>query len=316
MWFKTNLRGIALFAASFALLFVFAVSPVVHAYVPPSITITPIKDPVPVNNSFGLVAVRTQPPPSVGATISTPGNGASYSTSPITVAGICPTGLLVEVYDNGVMVGAVNCANGSFSVQVSLFTGQNALQADDYDDLGQGGPLSNIVTVSYNNSHFTTFGQLVTLTSDYGRRAADTGTDLTWPLLLSGGNGPYAFSINWGDNTPNQLKSVALSGTINIDHIYKSAGIYRVTVQVTDVNGVSAFLQVVAVSNGNVTSSSNSTNGGSSNKGNTTSIPKVVWEPAAASTILLIPAYWLGRKSEIRTLRKKLEKEMESYHGE
>lgn len=275
----------------------------------PVSAITPLPTPDPKPGSYGLEATKKQPPPSVGATISTPGNGASFSTSPITVNGICPNGLLVQVYDNGVMVGSVMCSGGNFSLQVSLFAGTNELSATVYDDLDQAGPVSNTVSVTYTDTHLSAFGALVTLTSSYGRRSANAGTELDWPLQLSGGTGPYAFSINWGDGTPTQLKSQALAGLVTIAHTYKKAGIYSVNITVTDVNGVSAFLQVIAVSNGIVDSPS-STKSSSSPNGVVT---KVVWIPTVISLVLLIPTYWLGRRSQLVSLRNKMLKERDNY---
>jgi hypothetical protein len=211
--------------------------------------------------------------------------------------------LLVEIYDNDVMIGSINCLTGSFSLQVSLFTGQNDLKATQYDDLGQASPDSNTVTVSYNNASFTAFGTLITLTSNYARRAADPGATLTWPLILSGGTGPYAFSIDWGDGSKPDLKSQALAGEVDISHVYD------VTVRVTDVNGVTAFIQLVAVANGKATS----TNAAESAKPRTVTVTKVVWIPAVICLILLIPTYWLGRRSELVSLHKQLEKNMENY---
>src|SRR5690606_17035382 len=103
--------------------------------------------------------------------------------------------------------GAVMCENGSFSVQVSLFAGTNELKALVYDELHQAGPESAVVSVEYTDTQFTAFGQLVTLTSNFGRRSAAAGTQLVWPLQLSGGTGPYAFSVDWGDATDTQLMS-------------------------------------------------------------------------------------------------------------
>ena len=91
----------------------------------PASALTPLPIPEPKPGSHGLEATKKQAPPTQGATITTPGNGASFTTSPVTVNGICPNGLLVQVYNNGVMVGSVMCAGGSFSVQVSLFAGIN-----------------------------------------------------------------------------------------------------------------------------------------------------------------------------------------------
>jgi hypothetical protein len=269
-----------------------------------------IPNPPPGAGSYGLVATKTQPAPTTSATISTPSNGASYSTSPITVSGLCTDGLLVQVYDNNVLAGAINCVSGSFTLQVSLFTGTNDITATQFDDLDQPGPDSNKVTVTYDNASFSAFGALVTLTSNYARRAANPGSTLSWPLLLSGGTGPYAFSIDWGDGSSADLKSQALAGEVDISHVYDKSGIYHVTVKVTDANGVSAFLQLVAIANGTPTNTG-STSGNS--KGGTVTITKVLWIPAVICLILLLPTYWLGRRSELVSLHKQLEKNMANY---
>ena len=276
-------------------------------FVRPTAAINALPNPEPKPGSYGLEATKTQAPPTVAATITTPGNGASFSTSPITVNGICPNDLLVEVYNNNVMVGAVMCVNGSFSVQVSLFSGTNELTAIVYDSLEQPGPVSNTITVNYTNTNFSAFGALITLTSSYGRRSAAAGTELGWPLQLSGGTGPYAFSLDWGDGTATELKSQSLAGLVNIAHTYKKAGIYQANIKVTDANGVSAFLQVIAVSNGQV----DATGEAADTTGNTSRV-EVLWIPAVVALVLLLPAYWLGRRSEVVSIRNKMLKERNS----
>jgi hypothetical protein len=269
-------------------------------------------DPIQVENpksgSYGLEATKKQPPPTTGITITSPGNGANFTTQPITVAGICPDGLLVQIYDNGVFAGSTMCKSGSFSLQISLFSGQNDLTGLDFDDLDQAGPDSNKITVYFNNANFAAFGQLVTLTSPYGRRAVDPGSSLSWPIILSGGSGPYAFSIDWGDGKPAELKSEALAGNITINHTYDHSGVFLVTVKVTDHNGVSAFLQLVAVVNGDSTAASTS-----NNITTTKTVTRVLWIPALATLLLLVPAYWLGRRSELVSLRRHLEKDMKNF---
>ncbi len=283
--------------------------------VPASVfAITQIPIPAPQPGSYGLAATKPQPAPTTTATISTPGNGASFSTTPITVAGLCTKGLLVQVYDNGALVGAYTCSNGSFKLQVSLFPGKNDLTAIQYDDLGQASPISNKVTVTYNNAHFSSFGSALTLTSDYGRRAADPGSTLTWPLQLSGGTGPYAFSIDWGDGGKAQLMSQSAAGLVNINHVYNQSGVYPVTITATDHNGESAFLQVVAVANGQPNPSLAASN--KSGNGTPTTTTKVMWLPTVVSAVLLFPAYWLGRRSELVTLHNKLQKDLQKYREE
>lgn len=283
----------------------------------PAAALTPLPIPDPKAGSYGLAATKTQPAPTTGATITTPGNGSAFSTSPITVTGICPSGLLVQVSDNGVMVGAVMCTNGSFSLQIGLFPGTNELSANVYDEIYQTGPASNTVTVSYTDTHFNPFGAAMTLTSSYGRRSSSANSPLDWPLQLSGGAGPYAFSLDWGDGSAGELKSQPLAGLITTSHTYKKAGIYQVNVRVTDVNGVSAFLQLVAVANGKVDAASASSTGASTTNGQSQATKTIVlWIPAASALLLLPVTYWIGRRSQLISLRGKLMKERDQYEKE
>lgn len=263
--------------------------------------------------SYGLEATKTKPAPTQGATITTPGNGASFSTSPITVNGICPNDLLVQVYDNGVMVGSVMCKGGSFSVQVSLFAGTNELTVIVYDEIDQAGPTSNTVTVNYTDTSFRAFGALITLTSSYGRRSAAAGAPLSWPLQLSGGTGPYAFSIDWGDGGSPELKSQATGGVVTINHTYKKAGVYQVNIKVTDVNGVSAFLQVIALANGKVDGTTSGATAQTDNDKKSDEKVTVLWIPAAVTVAMLPPAFWLGRRSQVVSIRNKMLKERDQF---
>ena len=298
---KAQWMVIGLFAMCFGLL--------TSSQVGAQLTPLPIPDDQP--GGYGLEATKKQPPPTTGATITVPSNGASFTNSPITVQGICPTGLLVQLYNNNVMVGAVMCVNGSFSIEVSLFAGTNELKAVVYDDLEQNGPESNTATVTYTDTRFSAFGQLITLTSNYGRRSSPAGTQLTWPLQLSGGTGPYAFSIDWGDGTEPQLMSMSLAGAFTIAHTYKNAGIYQVNIRVTDANGVSAFLQVIAVASGEPSTSTSTDKPEVCTDGSGRRI--ILWIPAAVALILLFPAYWLGRRSQLVSLRNQMLKERDTF---
>ena len=273
--------------------------------------ITPLPNPDPAPGGYGLQATKKQAAPTQGATITVPGNGASFTDSPITVQGICPTDLLVQLYNNNVMVGAVMCENGSFTIEVSLFAGINELKAAVYDAVDQTGPESNVVTVTYTNARFSAFGELVTLTSNYGRRAAAAGAQLSWPLQLSGGTGPYAFSIDWGDGSDPQLMSQALAGAFSIGHVYKNGGIYQINIRVTDANGVTAFLQLIAVSNGTAGPPTGVTEGDGGGAVRERVI--ILWVPAAVALILLFPTYWLGRRSQLVSLRNRMLKERDAF---
>ena len=111
----------------------------------------------------------------------------------------------LKIFSNNVFIGSTTCRGGSYTLQTTLFAGANALVARVYDALDQTGPDSNTVNVTYNDAQFAQFGTVVSLTSLYARRGVNPGTSLSWPLILSGGVGPYAVSVDWGDGSaPNR----------------------------------------------------------------------------------------------------------------
>jgi hypothetical protein len=254
--------------------------------------------------SIGLEGIISSAPPTQGPTITTPSNGASFSSVPITVAGLCPGKLLIKVFDNNVFMGSTLCTNGSYRLQINLFSGQNQLVARDYDALDQAGPDSNTVTVTFNDAQFAEFGTHVQLTSDYAERGAPPNQELDWPVNISNGTAPYAISTDWGDGSPTDLMSVAAPGGLTLKHTYKAAGVYKMIVKATDKNGGTAYLQLVAVSTGAITS--NSTQGGKNGSG--LIVTKVLWWPAVAMLPLIFGAFWVGRRHELYSLRKQLEK--------
>jgi hypothetical protein len=256
----------------------------------------------PQNGAIGVQGRIPSAPPRTGATIVTPRDGQTFTSIPITVSGLCPAGLLVKIFSNNVFVGSTVCVGGSYSIQVDLFSGQNDLIARVFDNLDQPGPDSNKVTVNFDDRQFNpSGGQLLSLTSVYALRGADPREQLTWPVILSGGTGPYAISVDWGDNKPPDLISTEFTGTINLEHVYDSAGIYNITVKATDKNGLVAFLQLVAVANGAIIGG---TEGG---EGTTKVITSVLWVPVLLAIPLIISTFWLGRHYELSVLRKKLE---------
>jgi hypothetical protein len=262
-------------------------------------------NPGPGSGSVGLEGRISSPPPKQGATISSPGNGASFSAVPITVTGLCPKDLLVKLFSNNVFVGSVICTNGSYSLQINLFGGQNELVARVFDALDQPGPDSNIVNVTYVDAQFVQFGSSVNLSSDFARKGADPGKVLEWPIILTGGTGPYAISIDWGDGSPPDLMTQTFAGNFIIKHTYKSAGVYKVIIKATDSKGSTAFLQLVGVANGKVDNSGASSGSGLNTA--TTRI-KIIWWPMLLLLPLIPLAFWAGQKNELFAIRKQLER--------
>lgn len=264
--------------------------------------------PAPQNPQSGSVGVQgkiSAPPPTTGATISIPSNGQNFTSLPITVSGLCPNDLLVKVFKNNVFAGSTQCKNGSYSIIIDLFNGQNDLIARVYDALDQAGPDSNTVTVTYNTGAKGASSHVL-LTSNYAKRGANPGETLTWPIIISGGTGPYAISVDWGDGKTLDLISQEFPGTFNIQHKYDSPGIYNILIKATDKNGDVAFLQLVGVGNGALSQEQAAANQ-SNTSGQTTKV-KILWEPVAILIPFIISTFWLGKKYELRVLKKKIER--------
>lgn len=255
------------------------------------------------SGSVGIEGKISAPPPTQAATITFPSNGSVINTGQVTVTGICPADVIVKVFKNNVFAGASPCVNGSYSVQIDLFGGTNELIARVFDDLDQQGPDSNKVTVTYPISQFEA-GQRITLTSTFAKRGANPGSTLTWPIILSGGTGPYAITVDWGDGKTPDVLSQEFAGTFNIEHVYDSPGVYTIIVRAADKNGSVAFLQLIGIANGAVTQDNLGT-GGENGLIKTKTI--ILWQPVLATIPIIAAAFWLGRRHELQVLRKRLE---------
>lgn len=259
----------------------------------------------PGNDGIGMEGRIQQPPPTDAPTISLPAEGQSFTEIPITVTGLCTDGLLVRIFKNNVFGGAVMCDGGSYTLQIDLFPGNNDLMARQYDDLDQGSPESNHRNVVYAIDVPQVPGapdqvaQRITLTSTFARRGVNPGQELTWPMTISGGRGPYAVNINWGDGE-DELLTRDSAGTWDIKHVYDQPGVYKLIVKATDANGQSAFLQVVAIVNGAASVAS------SESTGPTVVKTKVLWQPALIIFPLLLSSFWLGKKYQLKRVRYRM----------
>lgn len=266
----------------------------------------------PKQGTTGLQGTIPSPPPKTAATISTPVSGRTFTTIPVEVTGVCTTDLLVKLFSNNIFVGSAQCARGGYSITVDLFSGENVLIARVYDALDQQGPDSNAVTVTFQDTTFAAFGQRISLSSSLAKNGANVGSTLTWPIILSGGTAPYAVTVDWGDGSSIDLKSLSFASQFDITHKYKQAGVYRVVVKATDKNGAAAYLQLVGVGNGEVKQgNASATSGGA---GTTRYI--YVWWPVLLLIPFAIAAFWVGRKFELVAIHRRLEKQARLYQNE
>jgi len=267
----------------------------------------------PQTGGVGVQGTISAPPPSQSPTISSPANGAVFTTLPVTVTGFCPNGYLVKVFKNNVFSGSVPCQNGSYSIKIDLFSSKNDLVARIYDDLDQAGPDSNLVSVTFNDSASgPNIGARVSLTSNYARRGANPGQELTWPVIISGGTTPYAISVDWGDGTPADVYTQTTAGEFIIKHKFDQAGQYKVLVKAADKNGAVAYLQLTAIGNGEV---KNANVAGATADKSTPAKTVVLWQPAAIALPLIASTFWLGKRYELKRVKTRLSRGEHPFGG-
>jgi hypothetical protein len=252
------------------------------------------------SGSVGLQGTVPGPAPSQAATIDVPHSGQTFSSLPITVSGFCVNNTTVEIYKNNVFAGATPCQSGSYRLQIDLFDGRNDLIAREFDDLNQAGPDSATVTVTFSNPA-PQLGPRILLTSEFSKRGANPGSILNWPVTLSGGTGPFAISVDWGDKSKADLISQQVGGLLNLQHTYTQAGIYNVLIRATDANGNAAFLQVVGIGEGPIQQST-SKSGGIITKEST----KIIWWPIIVLFIFIFIAFYIGQKNQLEAIRRRL----------
>ena len=256
----------------------------------------------PLSGAIAVSGTVPGPAPSTQARIISPVNGSTLTNLPAVINGICKAGLIVGIYSNDIFVGSTVCsANGAFSLSVNLFVGTNILIAKVSDALGQYGPDSTAVAVTYATPTLSLPGSISVarqffLTTDSPTRGGNPSSPLTASVTIVGGFAPYALNIDWGDGST-QLISRQFDGAVALSHTYAQAGAYRVTITGTDGSGNSALLQMVTVINGPVavTSSGTKIDAG---------VIVSVW-PLYALTSLFVLTFFLGERRELRKLRRR-----------
>lgn len=256
----------------------------------------------PQDGSVGLNAVVPGNAPTEAAVIEEPSNGAIFGDNPILVRGTCLSGLLVQIYRNGVFVGSTVCLDDdTFELNVDLVNGQNVLVARVFDALDQSGPDSAAVNVIFSPNQpsegFTQDGSQLILTSNFASRGVDPGKEMTWPIGISGGSPPYALSWDWGDGETD-LYSVADSGTFTATHTYDAAGTYPVIVKATDENGNTAYIQLIAVVNGPATAGITQQNGNA--QAVSPVVERYVLWPLYVLGAMVVTTFFVGRVFEKR----------------
>ena len=97
-------------------------------------------------DTLDVTARIDAPLPTSPAIITSPLDQQHLDASPIIVSGTCGDGAYVILYLNGAVAGTGVCTSGNFSIQASVVTGENKLQAKVYNSTDNEGPQSPTVT--------------------------------------------------------------------------------------------------------------------------------------------------------------------------
>ena len=261
--------------------------------------------PGPEAGSVGMTGIMPGKPPTIGATIDSPREGARFSTTPIPVSGTCPKGTLVELFKNNIFAGSVPCtSSGTYSLDIDLLIGANILLARVYDDLNQAGPDSNKPTVYYDAlpaqagplTSLDFGGAQLLLNTDAVFRGVFPKQELSIPIDILGGTPPYAINVQWGDSS-NKMVPRANNQSFTVGHVYQRAGTYQISIQGTDANGRVAFLTVAAIVNGQPSTVTGTSEQSGSVSGATLARLLALW-PLYTSVVAIAISFWLGERRE------------------
>jgi len=255
--------------------------------------------------TYQTYAVVAGAVPSSAPTIANLTNGKIFTTTdPVVVKGSCPSNTLVKIFKNQIFAGAALCQNGAYQVAIDLFIGDNVLVAQAFNTNDISGPESTPVSVQLTLAEVTGVpANQFYITSEQFHQGAEVGDTMTWPIIINGGQPPYAINVSWGDGKTD-LFSRTDASRFNINHVYKKPsgdkGSFTITIQATDQTGSRALLQLVAIVSGNATPG---IVGGVSGGYKYSTIIRIAWQGLAVA-VLVVLSFWLGEKREAKTIKK------------
>ena len=128
-------------------------------------------------------------------------------------------------------------------------------------------------------------------------QGVNPGQDFQWHAEAKGGKPPYAISWDWGDGKVDLL-SIDQTGAFSNRHSYAKAGIYRIVIKGADGLNNKAYLETIAIVNGQLAST---------NKFaqilKDSGLLLMLW-PLYLLIILMIVSFWLGERYEKRHLQE------------
>lgn len=270
-------------------------------------------------------------PPSIGASILTPAKKTKMKKSLATVTGICPSGTIAAVYNNGLFASSTACtAQDTFQTTIQLQRGANIVQAQNYDALNQPGPATETVEIALEpeedpipasvntGSDITPVPSLPTspaptpptenpcydpappsntdflwLTTPCITRNVFVGEKLELPVTITGGLAPYALSVDWGDSDTPELYSLKSSGRHILSHTYLIPKVKELRLNLIDSNGETFQMETTLEVNDDGTTIV-TTNPGKDSFSELTGVWLEASVPVYWAAVTLFAGFWVG----------------------
>lgn len=269
----------------------------------------------------------TEPALDSPAVITKPTDKTTFKEPDIEVEGTCPADSYVKIYRNGKFNGAAPCNDGKFKLTISLKNGTNILQARVFNFSNQEGPESDNITVYYNPDNAPDITEQISpspnppsssqtdtepsdeafrIITDYQYKVYESEEEVRLDLELAGGTSPYAVAVDWNDGhiTPIPRKDTS---PFQPKHLYDEKPrmyTYVIEVAASDLDGDTAYVQLMAVVDGSkpepAQSTAPQTTTGISNDRLQVWL-KYVW-PVYIIVVLMAISFYLGEREEKRIL--------------
>lgn len=227
------------------------------------------------SGSISIGGTVLGPAPENPPTIDVPVHNSSTNDKQVRVSGVCQSGLVIKVFRNAIFAGSALCQqDNSYEVTIDVIEGRNDLLARQYDLLNQPSPDSDKVVV-FCASEASTPSQTsvakfqLVIDYDYHFQGIFVGEGFRLPIHFVGGTGPYAVSVDWGDNN-SDVASREETGEFFMDHTYETSGPKTVRIKVSDAENQQASLEFALIVSGPPSSATALT-------GNETAVNQAQW---------------------------------------
>lgn len=145
-------------------------------------------------------------------------------------------------------------------------------------------------------SDLTNFSKPLLINTDYRYQAHRTKQNFSFNLAIGGGVAPYQVRVEWGDGKTTDLVRTDQTNFV-ITHAYDAQGEYTVMVEITDALGITANLQLLAVTNIPSTAAAATTEGNFLSSLFSGAKSWIWWVgPVYIVVILMVISYWIGEQ--------------------